>query len=97
MEADWLIIFDNANDPYLLTDYWPKGSGSVLVTSRDPIAKSLFCTQCSGLDLTPLSDGDGAYLLETLTELKMKNQMMWLDRSHITLVACRWLSCKWPA
>ena len=69
-EADWLIIFDNANDPYLLTYYWPKGSGSILVTSREPIAKSLFSTQSSGLDLSPLSDGDGAYLLETLTELK---------------------------
>ena len=69
-EADWLIIFDNADDPYLLTDYWPKGNGSVLVTSRDPTAKSLFCTEPSGLDLNPLSDGDGAYLLKTLTGLK---------------------------
>ena len=68
-EADWLIIFDNADDPYLLTDYWPQGSGSVLITSRDPIAKSLFCTQSSGLDLNPLSDEDGAYLLRSLTEM----------------------------
>ena len=68
-EADWLIIFDNADDPYLLTDYWPQGSGSVLITSRDPIAKSLFCTQSSGLDLNPLSDEDGAYLLKSLTEM----------------------------
>ena len=22
-EAEWLIIFDNADDPYLLTDFWP--------------------------------------------------------------------------
>ena len=68
-EADWLIIFDNADDPYLLTDYWPQGSGSVLITSRDPIAKSLFSTRASGLDLNPLSDEDGAYLLKTLTEM----------------------------
>ena len=68
-EADWLIIFDNADDPYLLTDYWPQGSGSVLITSRDPIAKSLFCTQSSGIDLNPLSDEDGAHLLKSLTEI----------------------------
>ena len=68
-EADWLIIFDNADDPYLLTDYWPQGSGSVLITSRDPLTKSLFCTQSSGLDLNPLSDEDGAYLLRSLTEM----------------------------
>lgn len=67
-EADWLIVFDNADDPYLLMDYWPQGRGSVLITSRDPIAKSLFCTQFSGLDQNPLSDEDGAYLLRTLTE-----------------------------
>ena len=68
-DADWLIIFDNADDPYLLMDYWPKGSGSVLMTSRDPIARSLFCTKSSGLDLNPLSDEEGAYLLKSLTEM----------------------------
>ena len=68
-EAEWLIIFDNADDPYLLTDHWPQGTGSVLITSRDPIAKSLFSARSSGLDLNPLSDEDGAYLLNSLTEM----------------------------
>lgn len=68
-DADWLIIFDNANDPYLLMDYWPKGSGSVLMTSRDPIAKSLYCIKSSGFDLNPLSDEDGADLLKSLTAM----------------------------
>ena len=39
------------------------------MTSRDPIAKSLFCIQSSGLDLNPLSDEDGAYLLKSLIEM----------------------------
>ena len=69
-EADWLIIFDNADDPYILTDYWPQGSGSVLITSRDPIAKTLFSVQSSGIDLNPLSDEDGASLLGTLTNTR---------------------------
>ncbi|KAI0454274.1 hypothetical protein F5B21DRAFT_524948 [Xylaria acuta] len=67
-DASWLIIFDNADDPKLLGDYWPDGSGSVLITSRDPLAKRLFSTRSSGMDLEPLSDEDGGALLLRLTE-----------------------------
>lgn len=39
-EANWLIIFDNADSPSLLQDYLQiYGRGSVLITSRDPSAK----------------------------------------------------------
>ncbi len=82
-EAEWLIIFDNADDPYLLTDYWPQGSGSVLITSRDPIAKSLFSTRPSGLDLNPLSDEDGASLLKNLTEMDEEADTVARQISHI--------------
>ncbi|KAE8347147.1 hypothetical protein BDV24DRAFT_158139 [Aspergillus arachidicola] len=34
----------------LLADYWPQGSGSILVTSRDPLAKGMFTRRPSGLD-----------------------------------------------
>ncbi|KAL2200742.1 tetratricopeptide repeat domain-containing protein [Corynascus similis CBS 632.67] len=67
-EASWLLIFDNADDPKLLGDYWPEGPGSVLITSRDPLAKRLFSTSSSGIDLEPLSDADGGALLLKLTE-----------------------------
>lgn len=67
-DASWLMIFDNADDPKLLGDYWPDGSGSVLITSRDPLAKRLFSTRSSGIDLGPLSDEDGGALLLRLTE-----------------------------
>jgi len=67
-EASWLLIFDNADDPYLLTDYWPQGNGSVLITSRDPLAKSIFSMRTSGIDLESLSDIDGASLLLRLTD-----------------------------
>ncbi|KAI0447529.1 hypothetical protein F4803DRAFT_573382 [Xylaria telfairii] len=66
-DASWLIIFDNADDPTLLGDYWPDGPGSVLVTSRDPLAKTLFSTRSLGVDLGPLSDEDGGALLLQLT------------------------------
>ena len=66
--ATWLIIFDNADDEYSLPDYWPlQGSGSVLITSRDPMAKSYFSTTSSGVDLEPFGDQEGAILLKRLT------------------------------
>ncbi len=68
MDASWLLIFDNADDPKLLGDYWPEGPGSVLITSRDPLAKRLFSSQSSGMDLEPLSDIEGGALLLKLTE-----------------------------
>jgi len=67
-DASWLLIFDNADDPKLLGDYWPEGPGSVLITSRDPLAKQLFSSSSSGLNLEPLNDIDGGALLLKLTE-----------------------------
>lgn len=66
-DASWLIVFDNADDPMLLTDYWPQGNGSVLITSRDPLAKTIFSMRVSGEDLNPLGASDGASLLLRLT------------------------------
>ncbi|KAL7894387.1 hypothetical protein HDV63DRAFT_396846 [Trichoderma sp. SZMC 28014] len=63
--AKWLIIFDNADDISMLREFWPIGSsGSILVTSRDPTAKSDLANQ--GLDLSPMSSDECAALLQSL-------------------------------
>ena len=53
--ATWLIIFDNADHPDRVLDYWPgDGSGSVLVTSQALEAKSNSFFGTDGLKLDPL-------------------------------------------
>ncbi|KAL4939103.1 hypothetical protein BDV06DRAFT_42105 [Aspergillus oleicola] len=69
-EVRWLIIFDNVDNLDVLHDYWPKlGRGSVLVTSRDPAAKTNLFTG-NGIDLPPLSTSESEALMQRLTHLK---------------------------
>ncbi|PIA96290.1 hypothetical protein CB0940_10839 [Cercospora beticola] len=68
--ANWLLIFDNADVPEVLYDFWPPvGSvGSVLVTSRDIKAKTSAYGVADGLDLKPFSTEEGARLMMKLTK-----------------------------
>ena len=65
--ANWLIIFDNADNPELLRDFWPvSGNGSALVTSRDPLAKT-YLHSTRGIDLQPFVREEAATFLQRLT------------------------------
>lgn len=67
MEANWLIVFDNADSPALLQDYWPLSSnGSILVTSRDPNARKNPAIAKKFIDVEPFSDHDAQKLLQLL-------------------------------
>ncbi|MCJ1382412.1 hypothetical protein MMC17_005525 [Xylographa soralifera] len=67
--ATWLLIFDNVDDPEILTDFWPlDGPGCVLVTSRDPLSKKNGFSTTVGIDLEPLSSEQGAELLLKTTQ-----------------------------
>ncbi|KAH8125262.1 hypothetical protein LI328DRAFT_167514 [Trichoderma asperelloides] len=61
--AKWLILFDNADNIDLIRDYWPMASqGSVLVTSRDPLAMTDLATR--GINLSPMSPQECILLLQ---------------------------------
>lgn len=67
-EAKWLIIFDNADDPDLLQDYWPLSShGSILVTSRDPLSRITPSIATDCIQLAPLQGQEAASLLVRLS------------------------------
>jgi tetratricopeptide (TPR) repeat protein len=68
-EARWLLIFDNADTPETLIDYWPvSSSGSILVTSRDPLSKTTPSIASMTVDLNPMLAGDGVQLLQRLSD-----------------------------
>ena len=72
-DRTWLLIFDNADDLSVLRDFWPvSGNGSVLVTSRDPLAKTrIHVSVAKGLDLDPLEPPEAFQLLRDLTGINI--------------------------
>lgn len=70
-EATWLLVFDNVENLEMLDEHWPAyGSGSILITSRDPLIKSYGCSLRQGLGMPPLETSEGEGLLTKLTGRK---------------------------
>lgn len=68
-EADWLLIFDNVDNIEDLREFWPEFAkrGSVLLTSRDPLANINIYTETAGIDLEPFGNEEAARFLVNLT------------------------------
>jgi hypothetical protein len=69
--ATWLLVFDNVDDPNILDDFWPyeyAGGGAVLVTSRDPLAKTyMYSEENPGIILPPFTTQEATNFLLKLT------------------------------
>lgn len=66
--ASWLLVFDNADFPEELEEYWPlDGPGCVLFTSRDPLARHSNYLATNGIDLKPFGIEEGKKFLAKLT------------------------------
>ena len=64
---NWLLVFDNADQIEALHDYWPISiTGSILVTSRDPLSRSTPPLAALDIDLEPFEDKESAILLQRL-------------------------------
>lgn len=67
-DVNWLIVFDNADDPEILLPFWPQESkGSVLITSRNPLAKEGQFAEVQGVDLPPMSFSIAGRLLQKIS------------------------------
>ncbi|KAF2189239.1 tetratricopeptide repeat domain protein [Zopfia rhizophila CBS 207.26] len=70
IDANWLIIFDNVDEPDDLYDYWPiDGRGSILITSRDPLSKTAHSVDAPSVDLNPFNPDEARKLLQRLTRM----------------------------
>lgn len=66
IERNFLIVFDNADDPSLLKSYWPSTvRGAILVTSRSPKAQEEGFAQ-SALPLKPFNELEGVVFLKSI-------------------------------
>lgn len=64
--AKWLLVFDNADNLELILDYLPaSGPGSILITSRDSLAKTDL-TANVGIEMQELTPEDSSSLLLSL-------------------------------
>lgn len=73
----WLLVFDNADKPDVLKDFWPSRHcrGCIIITSRDSSA-SKWATPSDGIEVaevTCLRDDDGAMLLMSRIPEEMRD------------------------
>lgn len=94
--ARWLLIFDNADDPELLRQFWHTfKSGSVLVTSRDPNVRDVLSTDQLNIDLQPFSEEEGVLALKQLADLRAGDLQVQQREDMMARQICKKLG-GWP-
>ncbi|KAI0115875.1 hypothetical protein GGR51DRAFT_502445 [Nemania sp. FL0031] len=84
----WLLVFNNADRLEYLDGYWPIGSfGSVLITSRNPLAISQM-TSGNGLRLLPMNQNECANLLLQLVQQSPTPKNISVARTLVGKVYC---------
>lgn len=74
-KAKWLLVLDNADNPQVLNDFWPRsGFGSVLVTSRDPSIGVQDNPSSDRMVLRGLTKDEAVTLLKKLTQNEHNTQ-----------------------
>lgn len=59
---NWLVIFDNVEDPTLLGSYWPNGAwGTIIVTTRNPQVARKYSS--SHINVPPFTRAEGQRFL----------------------------------
>ncbi|OJD10865.1 hypothetical protein AJ78_08235, partial [Emergomyces pasteurianus Ep9510] len=72
LSVPFLIVFDNADDPSILSTYWPNSVyGSVIITSRNPATREEGFAQ-HGLHLKGFDDEQGTKFLLSLLDQKIR-------------------------
>lgn len=75
-DANWLLVFDNADKPDVLQDYWPISSnGSILVTSRDPRSKLVPSVITNDIQVPLLEDEESASMLRSLSRVNKEPEI----------------------
>jgi hypothetical protein len=84
VQISWLLVFDGADIPQLLNDFWPRtATGSVLITSRDPFDSSSDLERSGTSLLAPFDISETAEFILEFTHREDNEE----DRKLVTAVA----------
>jgi hypothetical protein len=83
-QISWLLVFDNADNPQLLDDFWPRtATGSVLITSRDPFHELSDPARSGTSLLDPFDTSETADFILKITHRENEEE----DRKFVRAVA----------
>lgn len=86
-EVSWLLIFDNVDNLDVLGEFWPTaGSGAILITNRNSLAKNQVYTANHGIDLQPFTSSEAVQLMDSLTPRLLRPQESKEDQCAIEIV-----------